>query len=70
MVRFNLRDRIKNSGYSQKTLAQEIGIAPWRLGRYVNNQVLRIEVKTLNSLCRLLDCKPGDILEYVPDADE
>lgn len=25
--------------------------------------------ETLNTICRLLDCQPGDILEYVPDAE-
>lgn len=25
---------------------------------------------TLNTLCKLLDCQPGDILEYVPDDTE
>lgn len=25
---------------------------------------------TLNKLCMLLDCQPGDILEYVPDTEE
>lgn len=24
---------------------------------------------TLDLLCRLLDCQPGDILEYIPDGD-
>jgi len=23
--------------------------------------------ETLNTICRLLDCQPGDILEYIPD---
>lgn len=25
--------------------------------------------ETLNTICRLLECQPGDILEYVPDAE-
>ena len=24
---------------------------------------------TLNAICRALDCQPGDILEYQPDAE-
>ena len=30
----------------------------------------QINTDTLNSLCRLLDCQPGDIMEYVPDKEE
>lgn len=28
-----------------------------------------IDTRTINKLCRILDCQPGDILEYVPDND-
>ena len=28
-----------------------------------------VTTATLNRLCELLDCQPGDIMEYVPDAD-
>lgn len=26
-----------------------------------------IDTRTINKLCELLHCQPGDILEYVPD---
>lgn len=29
----------------------------------------RVNTDTLNELCRLLECQPGDILEYCPDPD-
>ena len=28
-----------------------------------------VDTKTINKLCALLDCQPGDIMEYVPDED-
>lgn len=28
-----------------------------------------IDTRTINKLCRILDCQPGDILEYVPDEE-
>jgi len=30
----------------------------------------RINTDTINSLCALLGCQPGDIMEYVPDEGE
>ena len=27
-----------------------------------------IDTRTISKLCALLDCQPGDIMEYVPDA--
>lgn len=29
----------------------------------------RINTDTINSLCKLLNCQPGDIMEYVPDSE-
>ena len=30
----------------------------------------RINTDTLNALCALLNCQPGDIMEYVPDEQD
>ena len=27
----------------------------------------RIDAKTINQICQLLNCQPGEILEYIPD---
>jgi putative transcriptional regulator len=29
-----------------------------------------LKFETLNKLCRILDCQPGDLLEYLPDETE
>ena len=29
-----------------------------------------VDTKTINKLCALLKCQPGDIMEYVPDEQE
>ena len=28
-----------------------------------------IDTRTINALCALLNCQPGDILEYIPDSE-
>ena len=28
-----------------------------------------IDTRTLNALCKYLDCQPGDLLEYTPDKE-
>lgn len=27
----------------------------------------RVDTETINKLCNILDCQPGDIMEYEPD---
>lgn len=29
-----------------------------------------IDTRTINNLCKYLNCQPGDIMEYVPDKHE
>lgn len=29
-----------------------------------------VNMSTINQLCRLLECQPGDILEYIPDQEK
>ena len=35
----------------------------------LKNGTKGLDSKTINKLCELLDCQPGDILEYVPDEE-
>ncbi len=46
-------------------LADQIGITPANLSILKNNKAKAIRFSTLEEICRVLDCQPGDILEYV-----
>jgi putative transcriptional regulator len=45
-------------------LADKIGITPANLSILENNKAKAIRFSTLEELCRILECQPGDILEY------
>ena len=45
-------------------LAERIGITPANLSILKNQKAKAVRFSTLNELCRVLDCQPGDILEY------
>ena len=51
---------------SLKELADRIGISNTNLSLLKTGKVQGVRYKTLNALCRELDCQPGDILEYRP----
>ena len=51
-------------------LAEEIGITPANLSILKNNKARAIRFSTLEQICRVLDCQPGDILEYMTDTEE
>ena len=35
-----------------------------------NGKAKAVKLETLNKLCEILDCQPGDLLEYRPDESE
>ena len=50
--------------------ADAVGITPANVAVLKNGRAKAIRFTTLESICRVLDCQPGDILEWVPDAGE
>jgi putative transcriptional regulator len=52
-----------------KDLAEATGLAVNNLSTLKTNKARAIRFSTLNSLCKALNCKPGDLIEYVPDQD-
>lgn len=55
---------------SSGQLAEEIGITPANLSILKNNKARAIRFSTLEQICRVLDCQPGDILEYMTDTED
>jgi len=50
-----------------KELAEKIGITTTNLSILKSGKARAIRFSTLNSICKELDCKPGDILDYETD---
>ncbi len=53
-------------------LAEKMNITTSNLSILKTGKAKAIRFTTLNNICRILDCTPGDILEFRPDppADE
>lgn len=62
-----LFDLMAAQGHSATYWLRQSGIHPATVSKLRKNE--RINTDTINSLCRLLNCQPGDIMEYVPDAE-
>ena len=56
---------MKQKGISQYKLIHEYGFSNGQLDRLRKNE--NVNVYTLNVLCKILDCKVEDIMEYKPD---
>ena len=51
-------------------LAGEVDITLANLSILKNNKAKAIRLSTLSSICKALDCQPGDLLQYVDDKDQ
>lgn len=49
---------------SSQELADQIGITQANLSILKTNKGKAIRFTTLDKICEILDCKPGDILDY------
>ncbi len=52
---------------SLNELAEKVGITNVNLSKIKNNRVTAVRFSTLEAICRVLNCQPGDILKYEDD---
>lgn len=52
---------------SSRELSQKVGISEANLSILKTGKAKAIRLTTLDSLCKALECQPGDLLEYIPD---
>ena len=52
---------------SSNELAEKIDITPANLSILKTGKAKAIRFSTLEKICKVLDCQPADILEYVDD---
>ena len=65
IVYLNILERLEQSGWSSYRLRREHVLAEATLTRLRNGE--SVSVATLDVICRLCSCQPGDILQYIPD---
>ena len=51
-------------------LSERVGITMANISVLKNGKAKAVKISNLNSICKALDCQPGDILEYVEDGDD
>ena len=54
---------------SLNELSEKVDITPANLSILKTGKAKAIRFSTLEAVCRVLDCQPGDILEYTPEEE-
>lgn len=66
-IKINLTKVLELSGLKSYELAEKIGITTANLSILKTGKAKAIRFSTLEAICKVLDCQPGDILEYTED---
>ncbi|QYF87002.1 helix-turn-helix transcriptional regulator [Brevundimonas sp. PAMC22021] len=64
-VQVTLDALIVAKGLKARDLAQQVGLSETQLSLFRSGKVKGIRFRTLARLCAALDCKPGDLLDYL-----
>ncbi len=67
MIVINLDVMMAKRKMSLNELSDKVGITLANLSVLKNNKAKAIRFSTLDAICRALECKVEDILEFTPD---
>ncbi|MCL4156089.1 UNVERIFIED_CONTAM: hypothetical protein GTU68_002585 [Idotea baltica] len=66
-IRIRLDVMLAERQMKGKDLARQVGITEQNLSLLRTGKVKGLRFSTLEKVCELLECQPGDILEYIAD---
>lgn len=67
MIVINLDVMMAKRKMSVTELSEKLDITMANVSILKNGKAKAVKLETLNKICNILDCQPGDILVYVPD---
>ena len=70
MIIVNLDVMMARRKMSLNELSERVGITVANLSILKTGKAKAVRFSTLDTICRVLDCTPGDILEYRPDPEQ
>ncbi|MDY5211482.1 helix-turn-helix domain-containing protein [Intestinibacter sp.] len=66
-IRINLDVVLAQKKMSVTELSEKVGITMANISILKNGKAKAIRFTTLDKICEVLECQPGDILEYIKD---
>lgn len=60
---YKLLDKMNRQNIGKEELRKKIGVSSATIAKISKNEYVSLEV--INKICDVLDCQPGDILEFI-----
>ena len=70
MIKLRLDRMMLERGISLQELASKVGITNANMSNIKTGKINAIRFSTLDAICKILECQPGDILEYIEEDEE
>ena len=67
MIEINLEVMLAMRKMTSMELAEKVGITQANLSILKTGKAKAVRFSTLNAICKVLDCQPGDIIKYKED---
>ena len=61
------RQALARPFFSTATFAERVGLTPANVAVLKNGRAKAVRFSTLDAMCRVLECQPGDLLEWVDE---
>jgi len=65
MIKFKVKVMLAMREMTQKELAEKTGIRPPTISAICTGTIKHLPVDVLDRICDVLNCQPGDIVEYI-----
>ena len=69
-IRVSLDKVLLDRGLSLTALSEQVGLTMANLSILKTGKARAMRFSTLDALCRVLQCQPGDILSFDPSSEE
>ena len=69
-IKVDMDEALAQRRLSVQEFAAAVGITPANIAVLKNGRAKAVRFSTLDAICRVLDCQPGDILRWEPDGRE
>ena len=70
MIKITLDSLLRQKNMTSKDLANKISLTEANLSILRSGKARAIRFETLNAICKVLNCQPGDILTYEENENE
>lgn len=67
MIRLRVKEILEQKGRTRYWLYKQMGMSYQNFTKMINNETQSIRYANLEALCVILECAPGDLLDYQPE---